>query len=191
MPASGAWCYNTYAHSRMQLLDDVDGISGLRLLGTTSLPSSLPSMAPPFLFVTADFLVALACMPHTEQAAFAASPWRSRCHFGVAPLVRSSVLPQDILPYSVQVSFGDLQVLFNVHWQCGTGQVAIEGASFVLCGLQHWWWQSLVCGLGFTQDFAGEPSLLSLILLLVLALQELHTAMVAGDSRTLLSGGWQ
>jgi len=49
------------------------------------------------------------------------------------------------------------------------GQLAMDGASLVLCGLQHWSRQSLGGGFGFTLDFAGEPSLPSLISLPVLA----------------------
>ena len=71
------------------------------------------------------------------------------------------------------------------------GLFTIGGASLVLCGLQHWSWQSLGGGLGFTLSFAGVPSSFSLILLRVLALQELRTTMVAEDFGMLSSGAWQ
>jgi len=84
-------------------------------------------------------------------------------------------------------------LLFNVVGigKRGLGLFAIDDASLVLCGLQHWSWQSLCGGFGFTLNFAGVPSSLSLILLLVLALQELQTTRVVEDSGMLLSGAWR
>jgi len=151
------------------------------------------SMAPHLLFVFADFLVALACMPHVAQSSSAASPRRVRGHFGVAPLVRSSVLPQGILTYSSRL--GALltysQLLFNVRGHWGRGQIAIDGASLVLCGLQKilmavfgsrgWFYFGLCRGPFFAvaDIFAGT------------CLTELYTTMAAEDYGTLFPGGWR